>query len=158
MPSPRTALLASRAAAVLVGLALPACGTDEMVVRVCGNVAVPGEIDALRIEILDDGFGRLRDGVLSLVPEDTGTVRRFPVTRALEAAEGPGWVRVVGLKDQVGVVQFDRQVSDLATVAEVDAVLEGQCLRATCALGQTCVAGTCVPAPREGEAPDCGGS
>lgn len=146
--------------AVAWACCLGGCASDEITIVVCGDLSVPGDVDAIRVELLDDELVRVREGVLQLVPGpgEGGDVLSLPVSPSLDATSGRGWVRVIGLLDQVPVAQFDRQIFEFDDFDEVDAFLGRACLRSFCMAGQTCIAGSCVQAPTGNAAPRCGGS
>ncbi|HJK96512.1 MAG TPA: hypothetical protein RMF84_04785 [Polyangiaceae bacterium LLY-WYZ-14_1] len=160
--SSRSALAPATAAAlVLVVLGSAGCSDDEITVVVCGDLAVPDDLDAVRVELLDAELGRIRDGVFRLVPDeidegmDAPQAESLPVAPSLTRPTGRGWVRVVPLLDGVAVGQFDREILSFDGVASVDAVLDSRCRRSFCPAGQTCIEGNCQVAPLASDPPGC---
>ena len=134
---------------------LAACGgSPETRVRVCGDVSVPGEVDALRVSLRDEIFGELRAGVLELVTDEG--VRGLPVTMTFPPVRETQWVTVVALLEGVEVARFDRHTGTLPEDADVHLVLTSACYRFTCPRGQTCLDALCDTAPGPVDAPGCG--
>ncbi len=137
-------------------LSLAGCfGGDEIDFEVCGDLVVPDDIDALRFLVLDNDMEEISAGVRDLTGDHAANL---PVSSSLPSGSGSGWTRVQGLRAGVAVIVFSRRIGDLEGTSAVDMVLTLDCLGQDCALGQTCVSGTCILAPVGNEAPGCGGS
>jgi hypothetical protein len=139
----------------LLGVWLLACaGSSDTQVRVCGDLQIPGDADALRVSLRDEIFNELRAGVVDLV-DDEG-VRALPVTVELPSSNATRWVSAVALLEGVEVARFDRHTGALSEGAEVDLALTSVCYRLTCPRGQTCLDGACDTAPGPSDPPGCG--
>jgi len=127
--------------------ALSACNPslDVIKVRICGDVLVPGHIDAVRVSVLDANRVERRAGVMELV-RCTG-VNELPQNVELNLLEGDVWIVIQGLKNGQEVMTFERRAKVGADGAEVLVGLNRDCIGIRCALGQTCVGGACVLAP-----------
>lgn len=161
---PRTVVGFARAAGlVAVGLALSGCLGDPTIdFRVCGDPVVPGDIDALRMSVLDQDMHERHAAVLELVDTDTGdVVDNLPLTRAIPCGTGLGWARIEALLDGVEVIVFARRVGELESKGSVNMRLSLACLGVTCPLGQTCIEdpdtgeGECELAPSGNDPPGC---
>ncbi|MEZ4459892.1 MAG: hypothetical protein R3E66_09215 [bacterium] len=86
-------------------------GDPTFNVTVCGDVEIPGDVDAYRIVIYD---ADLNDEVVSggedLVTCPGDVVRSLPRRSEFTAVAGETWVRVQGLKQGVVRTTFDRRV------------------------------------------------
>jgi len=145
-----------------IGLGTGGCGDDRITVVICGDVSVPDQVDAVRVELYEEDLQtRIRDGVLSLAgdavegEDEPPVFREFPVATSLARPTGRGWVRVEPLLEGTAVGRFDREILSFDGTDTVDAVLTFSCLRSTCAIGQTCLEGTCQTAPQTDEEPRC---
>lgn len=129
-------------------LGVASCGDDPMeALLVCGDLDVPTQLDALRVSLVDDAQEVRFTGLVALAECAPERLRQLPVNVELPLVEAPRWLRVQGLLDGVEAVRVELPVAvngrrDLLTVN-----LTERCLGVTCALGQTCVDGSCVVAP-----------
>ena len=112
-------------------------------VSVCGDVAVPMQIDAVRVSILDAERAEVASGVRELIECPADRLRSLP--QEFEFTQRPGEIRIVAqaLLDGVEVGRSERLVLDASEGAELTVALEAACVGVTCPLGQTCVAGGC---------------
>jgi len=148
-----------RSSALLCGAVwlLGGCGPgSDVEVRVCGDLNVPAEMDALRVSFRNEIFGELRGAVVGLV--DEAGVRSLPLSVSLPADRDARWVIAEALLEGIVVGRFDRRVTTLEDGSSVGLVLTQVCYRMTCPTGQTCVDSACVTAPGPIDAPNCGGS
>ncbi|MEO1272806.1 MAG: hypothetical protein AAFX99_32360, partial [Myxococcota bacterium] len=116
----------------------------------CLALLVPEELDAIRVSILDEARMERSAGVLELVrcPEEELTM--LPQTLELVSIDGPVWVVAQGLSNGIEVARFERRAQD-GTGLEIELGLTRDCLGASCAVGQTCIDGTCVIVPFDSE-------
>ncbi len=128
----------------LLALAL-GCGeeSDQLTVRICGDIPVPAGLTEVRVSVLDNDRQPRHAGVMDLLVCPQEIVRKLPQDIKISALPGAQWVVVQGLQDGVEVVRFERRVDPDGSRLVV-APLRADCLRASCPLGQTCVEGTCV--------------
>jgi len=175
-------------AGVLFGLSILfiTCSSEhEISFRVCGDVQVPGQIDAVRLVVLDEGLKELRSGLFELqstAPEssedgstaETGDKggseseetteqsttrhRSLPIVAALPTSDGSGFVRVQGLLAGIEVARVDRKISEFEDVDEVQMPLTVNCYKRIAPLGQTCVGGKVKQAPGPKGSPRCADS
>lgn len=168
-------------------LALTACPGDPYVrVHVCGDVQIPGQIDALRLTLFDETqqelFSAVRElfvpgegdpadaGTADAGPTDggegedggactPGTAQPLPRTFDLHAGRGQMWLVVEGLLDGVAVVRADARVEQpVRGVAVVSVGLQPDCLGVRCAYGQTCAEARCQIAVFGGDPDACAGA
>ena len=149
------------ACSIPLTLALSGClGDPALDFRVCGDAEVPGDVDALRISVLDPDMHEIHAAVLELVDADSGDVLdSIPLTTSIPSGTGLGWARVEALLEGVKVITFARRVADLDTQGSVDMPINLSCLGMSCPLGQTCVEesgeGKCKIAPNASDPPGC---
>lgn len=153
---------ACSAGLLAAGLALGGClGEPTIDFRVCGNPVVPGDIDAVRMSVLDQDMHERHAAVLELVDTDTGNVTdTLPLTASIPCGTGLGWARIEALLEGVEVIVFARRVGDLEAQGSVNMRLSLACLGVTCPLGQTCMEnetgeGECQLAPSADDPPGC---
>lgn len=127
---------------------------DVIEVRICGDVLIPGHVDAVRVSVLDANRVEKRAGVKELVR--CPGVSEFPQKVELNLFEGDVWIVVQGLKNGQEVINFERRASIGPDGAQVLVGLNQDCIGIRCALGQTCVGGMCVLAPVSDLASNCG--
>lgn len=127
------------------------CRREDPVIRVevCGDVAVPESVDAIRVTVLDEQRQEVRAGARELVVCPDDVLLELPQTVEFEPLQAPtAWVVVQGLEDGVERIRFERQVSlDEVNVEIVRVGLRSECLGVTCPDGQTCVQGACQISP-----------
>ena len=111
----------------------------------CGDVAIPERVDALRVTILDAQRDEIVAGVRELVLCPQDELRPLPQTFTFEPLDVPdAWVVVQGLEGDVTRVRFERRVSLSSDRREVVRLgVTRACLGVMCPLGQTCVQGIC---------------
>ena len=133
------------------------CGErgDRIEVRVCSDAALPGELDAIRVVILNAEREELRSATRQLVLCPQDQLLTLPQTIEFEGAEVPdAWVLAQGLKDGVVVIWSERRVTlERDVIEQLTVALERACVGVQCSLGQACVAGACeivsLDAPEE---------
>lgn len=127
------------------------CQRSEPVIRVeiCGDVAVPESVDAIRVSVLDEQRQEVRAGARELVVCPDDVLLELPQTVEFEPLQAEtAWVVVQGLDDGIERIRFERQVSlDELNVEIVRVGLRSECLGVMCPDGQTCVQGTCQISP-----------
>lgn len=146
-----------------MGFALGGClGDPTLDFHICGNPVVPGDVDAIRMSVLDQDMHERHAAVMELVDSDTGdVVDSLPVTASIPCGTGLGWARVEALLEGVEVIVFARRVADLEAQGAVDMAISLACLGVTCPLGQTCIEneetgdGECELAPSADDPPGC---
>jgi hypothetical protein len=158
------------------------CGNSPRVVaHLCGDVNIPGDIDAVRLSIQDETDQEMASGVVQLfLPEDQGVpigqenggetsdggvpqaecpkgeVQELPVSFELHNGAGTVWVIAQGLKDQVEVMNsVVRAQFPISGPEHVYIGLQASCMGAFCAYGQTCVNGKCEVAVFNGDKGIC---
>lgn len=156
---------------------LTGCFGDPRVrVEICGDVAIPYTIDALRLSLRDEGQVEVSGGVFELFSPgeidldggnaDAGTGdgggclpgerEAFPVDFELRGGAGRMWVSVQGLKDGIEVMKVVARVEfPTQGVADVTVALSADCVGVQCAFGQTCVQEQCEIAQFEGTPDVC---
>ncbi|MCC6620671.1 MAG: hypothetical protein IT385_05425 [Deltaproteobacteria bacterium] len=158
-----------RVALAAGAIVLVACGDDPLErVRVCGDLAAPAELVAVRVTALGADLAELAAGVAELAPValvddgaddgggDGADVRQLPIVVALPPVGGARYVRAQGLgPGEVEVVRADVRVSGLGAGDDIVIDLGRDCLGRLCALGQTCVAGACTVTPAAGDVAGC---
>jgi len=135
-----------------------ACGDDVIDrVRVCGDLAAPAELVAVRVTALASDQRELAAAVAELVDaDDVASSRQLPIVVALPGVAGVRYVRAQGLgPGDVEVVRADVLVSGLGRGDELVIDLGRDCLGHVCALGQTCVEGACTVTPAASEIEGC---
>jgi len=154
---------ACSAGLVALGLGLGGClGESTLDFHICGDPVVPGDIDAVRMSVLDQDMRERHAAVLELVDPDTGDVLdSLPLTASIPSGIGLGWARIEALKDGVETIVFARRVADLEAQGTVSMPLNLLCQGVlTCPLGQTCMEnengeGECQLAPSANDPPGC---
>ncbi len=138
-----------------------ACGPDSTVVGVelCGDVQIPEDIDAVRVSILDAERNSVTAGTIELLQCPGSQQLELPQITELEAPIGEVWIVAQGLQEGVSVITSERRlrVEEDGRAPEVLLGLTRSCMRVTCALGQTCIDGTCDDAPWETDDGVCDG-
>ncbi len=131
---------------LLSGLAW-GCGPrgDVIEVKVCGDVVLPEEVDAVRVSVLDAERNELRAGTRELVLCPQDRLLTLPQTVEFEGVDAVNaWVVVQGLKDGVSVMSYERRATlSTSLVEQVTMALTRDCIGVQCTLGQTCVDGQC---------------
>ncbi|MDF1562017.1 MAG: hypothetical protein P1V51_03190 [Deltaproteobacteria bacterium] len=118
-------------------------------VEVCGDVAVPTEVDTLRLSLSDENGVESYSGVFDLYefPADGGCPldpEALPQSFDLREGAGRMWVTVQGLRDQIEVTRVEARIEfPVRGSTDVTVALTSDCLGVSCAFGQTCVAGLC---------------
>ena len=137
-----------------------ACGPppNVVIVEICGDVQIPADLDAVRVSVLNADRSEHRSGTLDLLNCGSDPVA-LPHTTELEAPFGDIWVVAQGLQGGVSVLQSERRLNIEDQGPAQDALLwmTRSCMRITCALGQTCIDGTCEQAPWADEDVSCSG-
>jgi hypothetical protein len=161
---------------------LVGCGNSPRVVaHLCGDVNIPGDIDAVRLSLQDETDQEMASGVVQLFkPEQEGIplgqentetdggpgevlcpkgeVQELPVDFELYNGAGTVWVIAQGLRDQVEVMRsIVRAQFPISGPEHVYLGLQSSCLGAFCAYGQTCVDGKCEVAIFNGDENICPG-
>ncbi|MCB9735848.1 MAG: hypothetical protein H6745_24950 [Deltaproteobacteria bacterium] len=142
----------------LLGVALLACaGDDADRLRVCGDLRVPGDADAVRVALLDEALeGEVWSGVHPLLTcSPRGSLEQLPVEIALPPRREARWLRVSALADGEEILVADWRVARGQSLDGVVVSLDARCVDTRCPRGQSCLAGTCALAPTAG---DDGGS
>lgn len=142
MSALRTVIILS----LLGAVALPAtaCSSDpaKTTIELCGDLDVPEDIEAVRVEIRDQNGKTLRQGVRELWSCPGPSLKRLPQKLEFAAVSGDVFVVVQGLKDSAPVTSAELRTklsgNDQATVS-----LTKSCMGARCAAGETCVDGQC---------------
>lgn len=144
----------------MLALLMAACGppSDTVIVELCGDVQIPGDIDAVRVSILDGDRAEHRSGTLDLL-NCANEKRELPQTYELEAPIDDIWVVAQGLQDGVEVLHSERrlQIQETGRAQTALIVMTRSCMRITCALGQTCIDGACEQAPFPDDEVSCSG-
>lgn len=142
-------------AVMLVGCGPP---SDVVVVELCGDVRIPGDIDAVRVSILSADRTQYRAGTLDLL-NCGSTQRELPQNTELEAPEGDVWVVAQGLQEGLEVLRFERRlrIEDSGRAQDAVIAMTRSCMRVTCALGLTCINGMCEQAPWADDEVSCSG-
>ncbi|MCB9785726.1 MAG: hypothetical protein H6744_03420, partial [Deltaproteobacteria bacterium] len=147
---------ALRAASLVLVAAAAACSSSpRLSVQVCSDLAVPAELDAVRLVLFDgqrevERFAR----VFELVECPAGRVRTLPQVVEVPSPGGTAWLRVEGLRD--GVLMLSAEVRLIAGDGEdapVPVSLVAACLGQVCPKGQTCLIDGCAAAPYHSETP-----
>lgn len=132
-------------------LTLAACSQPEheVDVQICGDVAVPYQIDSIRVSLLDADRQTRDEGVVELLACPSGTVKELPVALTFSPIAGQAYLRVQGLKNGREVVTIENQIeltreSDVAVRLPLTRACVGV---SSCPLGQTCVQGACEVTP-----------
>lgn len=163
-PLPHPALAAAWAALAA------GCGGDdarEVAVRVCGELQVPHEVDAVRVRVLDEDRAVVSDGVDELWPAgaDAGPPSANPLCTPdpdaprigldleVRPGAGDGWIEAIALRDGVEVARSVVRTDGSTTAAVLG--FPAVCLGVGCPDGQTCIDGACVLAPVGGAATAC---
>lgn len=169
---------ASASALCAVLLALTGCRqVPELNVTICGDVHIPGDIDAIRVELLDEERTVLQSGIdelfiaapdAGLSPLDAGPDAvdagpacpagertALPYTTTLAGHTGPVWVRAQGLADSAIVLTAERRLTLEDTSTTLSIAFDRQCMHVRCPLGQTCHAGDCRRIDQLPAEPEC---
>lgn len=172
----RSHLLAGIACLGLVG-----CGRAPYVhLHVCGDVAVPSDVDTVGVSLLDENQKSLYEGTSNLFTAksgavadggttdggtsdggvcEPGTAQTLPLTFDLTAGQGNMWVVVRGFRDGVPVETVWGRVTLLTHgSADVSIGLTKDCLGVKCAYGQTCIRGQCEITKFGGDPKSCQGA
>lgn len=158
-PPPREELLQltpTNCALVAFAAALGACaGEPSLRVQVCSDLAVPTELDAVRVVVLDAQRKSERfASVFELIECPAGRLRTLPQVLEIPSPKAAAWLRVEGLRDGIPVASAETRL--LAGDGESEPVpvsLESTCRGLVCPLGQTCLVDACAPVPFHAEAP-----
>jgi hypothetical protein len=141
--------------ATLLSTACP--GEPRLVVRVCSDLDVPTELDAVRVTTLDGEHQRQTfAGVVGLINCEAGRVQSLPIEYDATPGLAPFWIVVEGLSKGIVIVTVEARVSRPIGNGETVVVpvsLRRDCRRVLCPLGQTCLEGTCQVTPYHDEAP-----
>ena len=143
------------AALLVIGCGPP---SNVVVVELCGDVLIPADIDAVRVSILNADRSEHRSGTLDLL--NCGSEQlELPQVTELEAPYGDIWVVAQGLQDGVEVLSSERRLNIEESGPAQDAIISmtRSCMRIGCALGQTCINGTCEQAPWPEDEVACSG-
>lgn len=120
------------------------CTSDDepVAIRVCGDVQVPQQIDALRVVVLDESGTEIRSGVRSLLecPEDV--VRPLPQRFEFQTTPDRGIVVAEGLSDEV-VIARARVRANFNAGDTIDIAVNASCIGAQCPSDKTCIDGMC---------------
>lgn len=132
---------------LLIGAGFFGCAEDEstIAVRVCGDFAIPANLDAMRIHLLDGDREIQHQTVVSLLrcPEDE--IRPLPHTHTFRNVDPEiELVEVVGLENDISVVRTERRIDTRGTF---DITISEACRGFQCQLGQSCIAGECRYTP-----------
>lgn len=130
-------------------------GPAEATVEICGDLEVPGQLDAIRLTVRDDRALVVSDGVIELLQCPEGEIlARLPVSRSFTGA-GVFSIEAQGLKR--GVVVIDaRDTLDTGATRKGLLLLAQACLGVECPDGQGCGAlGDCVALPIRAGADSC---
>ncbi len=111
--------------------------------QLCGDLAVPEDIESVRVVIYDQNRSPLREGVRELWTCPGPTLHELPQTLEFEPVAGDVFVEVQGLKEGVPVVKSELRTTLSADATEATVSLERSCMGARCAAGETCVDGEC---------------
>lgn len=138
-------------------LASPGCADEaELAVRVCGDLVVPDDADAIRITTREASGAESLGGVVellscpqgSLTPPEDVVITRLPVDYTIPGEEGERFVVAQAIKAGIEVARVETRVTAAsAGVTEVTLQLARSCLGSTCPQGQTCLSGTCQITP-----------
>ncbi len=148
----------SRATArlALVGLAfgLLACGADGgEPLRLCGDLAVPSDVDALRVSVLDETQASEHfSAVIELLECPAERLTQLPLDFEVPKITANSWLRVQGLAGGAEVLRVELRAGPDPDRARIAVALTRQCLGRACPVGQTCLDGACVIAPEAGDA------
>ena len=131
----------------LAPLAATGCSTEptDLTVRVCGDYAVPDDLEAVRIELLNEDREMLHSAVRDLVvcPEDR--IRPLPQELTFrDIDEEVSLVKVMAISGGVAFARTERRVD---AFGEFTITLSRDCRGANCALGQACISGQCEWTP-----------
>ena len=120
------------------------CTSDDepVAIRVCGDVQVPQQIDALRVVVLDESGTEIRSGVRSLLecPEDV--VRPLPQRFEFQTTPDRGIVVAEGLSDEIVVARASVR-ANFNGENTIDIAINASCIGARCPSDQTCIDGMC---------------
>ncbi|MBA2665286.1 MAG: hypothetical protein H0U74_23560 [Bradymonadaceae bacterium] len=137
---------------ILTLITLGGCSRDDAQVQisVCSDMSVPGELDAIRVTVLDEARVQQRTGILELLECPAERVKTLPQAVHFDPVAGDVWIVVSGFLDGIERVRFERR-ADMANApdGEITTILRRACLGFSCPLGQTCVNGRCDQVPRE---------
>ena len=135
-------------------------GDPTFNVTVCGDVEIPGDVDAYRIVIYDaDLNNEVVSGGEDLVTCPDDVVRSLPRRSEFTAVAGETWVRVQGLKQGVVRTTFDRRVrAEDGEDVSIRVGMTRACLGINCPKGQTCFDGTCAAAKFDSDTSVCASS
>jgi hypothetical protein len=149
----------ARLTLALLGLLALACSGSELertqiVMTVDSDLAVPAEIDRLRIEVTGNGSAPVAEADLT----------RDPLPRTLGLVHGGGplgpiTIKVSGLLGEATVVERELVTSFVKnTTSLISVELESACKNVFCDDGATCVAGACrgIPVVDADDEPDAG--
>ncbi len=132
-----------------------------MSVRVCGDLLVPNDLDAVRVTAFDASGEAVVVGVLPLLACPEAGLTHLPVTRILGSLDGEHLIQVQALEDEVEIARVEVRAR-LDGTTEIPVVLDKRCIGIDCPLGQTCIGGpdggpvACEVIPFADEAPmDC---
>ncbi len=118
---------------------------DGMSVEVCGDIAVPDELEAIRIHLLNEEREILHSGVRDLLicPEDR--IRPLPQTvNFREIDESVALVEIIALYEGVAITSTERRVESFG---DFRVSLSESCRGSQCSLGQTCIVDSCEFTP-----------
>jgi hypothetical protein len=127
---------------VLLG---PACSVTEVVLAIDSDLAVPGELDAVRIEVMGSGSNRVFDTTVPL-----SSAADLPLTHSVVPAGGSAFeVVATGLRDGAEVVRDDASSGWIEGESRLLPLWLGrECMGYDCGEGRTCSGIGCVSRAR----------
>jgi hypothetical protein len=131
-------------------------GSRDITVEMCGDLAVPRQIDTLRLIARAGTSTPISDGIIELFqcPAEK-LMATLPVERTFTYSGDIAGVEVQGIRKGVVVITSSANV-DIAESGKAFIGLAQQCLGVTCAEGQTCFKGDCVTVPFVTDKSFCG--
>lgn len=160
--------LVGSVAVVVAGLVIACDGDGLDTVRVCGDLAVPDDLVALRVtvsSIVDGALVERTAGLSVLVSDDdlsgadgdvvagaggADTTRQLPIEVAVRSVSGTRNVRVQALDARGAEVMRGDTLVEGRPDGAIIVNLARACLGFECALGQTCEDGACTVTPAAG--------
>ncbi|MEM1347749.1 MAG: hypothetical protein AAGI01_04270 [Myxococcota bacterium] len=133
------------------------CSRDlgQIEVELCGDVAVPEDIDAVRVIFLDEQRREAQSGLRELLLCPQEEVLELPQSFGFPEVLGEVTIRVQGIKDGLEVLTSERKVTveQMRATPKFTLPLTRDCRGVQCPLGQTCQGGTCALTPSAADAP-----
>jgi hypothetical protein len=134
--------MVTRVGVLALGLVACVSGPTELVVTTDTDLAIPDDIDTMRVEVVG-AEGELQISSARLGPGEQPPPRTV-IVRSETGYLGPYRIRARGLLDETTVVE---RVVDVELEAESSLVLaidlSSSCVGVTCDTGETCEAGDC---------------